>query len=391
MFGIAMSISVFAVNNKKAAKNFTKSLQAYFAAEAGVEDILLRLDNGLNWSNPYRLAVGDSSATITVSGIIGGSRAITSEGNSQDRIRKVQVAYELSTTQVQLHYGAQIGDAGLVMQNNSIVNGNIFSDGSVNAQAGSRIEGTVKVAGVGNSITGATISGDAHVNTCSNSGITGTLYAPVEPAPGAECAYGSFISQSPPNPLPLPIQQNEIDQWKAEAQNGGTIGTQSFSSGITILGPVKIVGNLAIDGSAQVILKGTVWVTGNINVANNAQVRLDSDYGSLSGIIIGDGTVTLQNNSISSGSGTAGSYLMYISTAALNPALIVKNLAVADVVYTSNGWIHIQNNAVLRQITGYGIEVENNAVITYEIGLADVDFTSGPGAAWLVASWREIE
>jgi len=368
------------------ARELIKSKQAYFLAEAGMEDVIFRIFRAKNYSSQETLQLDGFFATTTIQELIGGEKIITSQGEAAGIERKIK-AELVEGTEAAFHFGVQVGDGGLMMENNSIVNGNIFSNGSVSAQSGSRIEGTVKVAGTGNSISGATISGNAYVDTCDGSEIAGELNALSE----SGCSYGAFNSQSPPEALPLPIPQEDIDQWKQEAQNGGIIGTQSFSSGSRVMGPVKIEGDLTVDGSAILILDGTLWVTGNINIANNAQVQLSGSYGSLSGVIVADGVITIQNNSISSGSGSSGSYLMYLSTAAANPALIVKNNAIVDIVYTSNGWIQIENNAVLRQITGYGILVKNNAEITYEIGLADVDFTTGPGGSWEVTSWEEVE
>ena len=122
-----------------------------------------------------------------------------------------------------------------------------------------------------------------------------------------------------------------------------------------------------------------------------ARIRLDSSYGSMSGMIIGDGLITIEGGPISSGSGAAGSYLMYVSTSSANPAIIMGQSSQVDILYSNIGWILINNNTSMRSVNAYGIRVKNNATLTYEIGLANSFFTSGPGAGWHVSGWKEIE
>lgn len=387
LLAIGGAVGFFVFHQQRIMRNSIAAAQAYYGAEGGIEDALLRLAKGKKWSSPYTFPVGLASVEVQISELFAGSRTITAKGNVNSRIRKVRAVYELDTTEAEFFYGAQVGDGGLIMRNNSTVNGNIFSNGNVSGEVNSLVGGTAKVSGAGHSITGATVSGDAYVDMCKDSRITGTLYAITQ----SECTYGTFVRASPPDPVPLPIPQSDIDNWKLQAASGGTIGTQTYSSGTWELGPVKIAGDLTVKNTAALIVKGVIWVTGNVTVANSAQVRLDGSYGSLSGQIISDGKITLQNDSVSSGSGSRGSYLMYLSTAVLNPAIEVQNSAVVDIVYTSQGWIKIQNNASMRQVTGYGIEVANSATVTYEIGLQDAAFTSGPSAGWQVTSWQEIE
>lgn len=390
VFSISTSIFILTYGEQKIMKSIVKSSQAYYAAESGLEDASLRLVKKLNWTSPYQISMGHILATTTISSIIGGSRTIASEGSSAGNIRKVQMVYQISTQKVSFYYGAQVGDGGIEMRNLSIVDGNVFSNGSIIAESSAaKITGTLKVANAGNKIKKATVMADAYADICDNASITGLLHTNASQS----CTASSTLTLGqPPPPLALPISQSQIDGWKQEALAGGVSGSYDFSSGINYLGPKKIEGNLTVQNDAQFFITGTLWVTGVVDIKNNAQVKLDnSAYGNLSGQIISDGLITLQNNSISAGTGQSGSYLMYISTSLAKPAIIVKNNAKADIVFTSNGWVNIQNNTVLREVTGYGIELENNAKISYEIGLQDASFSSGPGGSWEVTSWEEIK
>ena len=162
-------------------------------------------------------------------------------------------------------------------------------------------------------------------------------------------------------------------------------------SDVATLGPKKIAGDLEIEGSAILTLSGKLWVAGNVNVKNEGRVKLTGSYGVMSGVIVADGIITLENNSISEGSGNPYSYLIYLSTNSANPALVIKNNAIANILYTSQAWREVQNNAQLVEVTGYGIHLMNNVIIRYEAGLQDAKFTSGPGASWELSSWQEVE
>jgi hypothetical protein len=136
-------------------------------------------------------------------------------------------------------------------------------------------------------------------------------------------------------------------------------------------------------------LTGTVYVTGNITISNSAKIKLDSSYGSLSGIILSDGIISPSNLSTLQGSGQSGSYLLVLSTNTSDTAITVSNNASGAIFYTSAGGITVSNNFSAREVTGYKLIMSNSASITYESGLSNVFFTSGPLAGWKVTSWQE--
>ena len=161
-------------------------------------------------------------------------------------------------------------------------------------------------------------------------------------------------------------------------------GTQTLT-----LGPAKINGDLTISNSAVLTLTGTVYVTGNISISNSGRIELSSDYGSLSGMIIADGTITPGNLSVLQGSGQTGSYLMALSTNTSDLAITVGNNAAGAIFYTSNGGITVSNSFNAREVAGYKLIMSNSATITYESGLANTFFSSGPSGGWRVVSWQE--
>ncbi|HYE22507.1 MAG TPA: hypothetical protein VD998_02875, partial [Verrucomicrobiae bacterium] len=207
---------------------------------------------------------------------------------------------------------------------------------------------------------------------------------------------------APPDIIPLPVSDAQIDQWESDATAGGTLGTQNFVTGTRNLGPVKIVGDLLLSNDAQVVVTGTIWVTGTIRLSNTAIMRLHPSYGSLSGVVLagidGDanaGYIEVGNFSQALGSGTAGSYIMLLSqkTGFGSNAIRNSNNGTAAILYAGDGMIEINNFASMKEITAAKLRVTNNAVVTYETGLANANFSSGPGGGWEIAdqTWQLIQ
>jgi len=414
ILGIAGSIFISTWGEQKISGNIVKSSQAYYIAEAGIEDALFRLSKNPEWVRntgiTYQLKVDEATTTVKVSGIIGGSRTITSEGNMKERFRKIEVAYEVSTEKVSFRYGAQVDEGGMIMHNKSEIQGNIFSNGGIilSGAAGDKgiVTGGVIVASTSTTYGNNLIKGlkigedsgaDAFTYSCESCSVGGKLY--LSGGTAVDCTAGGGITSSEPvSKKPLPITQEQINNWETEASSseiwaGVEIGigeTQSF-------GPRKIEGSLRIRNKGTLIMKGTIWVTGTTTIENGATVKLDQNsYGSKSGVLIVDnGKIMVENGAVLEGSGKEGSYLMLLSTNTSqtedDPAIYVKNNALVAIFYTTMGLITLDNNTEAREITGYKIIIKPNAVIKYKTGLIDTLFTSGPGGSWKVTSWKEIE
>ena len=242
--------------------------------------------------------------------------------------------------------------------------------------------------GTANSLDSVTVGGNAHVHTISNCAITGdAFYQTISNS----TVGGTQYPESPdPGMEQMPISDGNIADWKAQAEEGGSIGSYTLDNGaVGSLGPKKITGNLAISNNADLTITGTVYVAGNITIANGAKLRLGADYGSASGVVVTDGQISVSNNSVFYTNGD-GSYLLMLSTKT-GIAITVANNANTVIFYASGGSVSISNNAILREVTAYQISLSNGAQIIYESGLASAKFSSGgTGAAWAVEAWHEI-
>jgi hypothetical protein len=221
-------------------------------------------------------------------------------------------------------------------------------------------------------------------------GLTGRANLFVNSTCGVSCLVEN------PSPQALPISEGVVQDWKNTAAAGGShIGDYILTNGaLGSLGPKKIEGNLLVDNGATLTVTGTLWVTGNITTQNNTIIKLDPGYGTNSGIIVTDGLILTSNNAQFQGAGT-GSYVLLLTTrdAKNDISVTVDNNAVGVIYYAAKSKIQFKNNATAKEATAWGMELDNNAVITYDSGLANTFFTGGPGGGWQVkkGTWRLIE
>lgn len=390
ILSVTLSMSALMFYRQRISTNIIKSTQAYYAAEAGIEDALLRLKNNyLAQAASYTIDVGGVTSEVTIPAIVAGKRALDVRGNASSIIRRIQADYSLEGKGTSFFYGAQVGEGGLLMANGSRIKGNVFSSGNITG-AGT-IDNNVVVAGNNNRIEGPRVKGNVLAHTCKTSVVEGNLIY-VTGGANTCLVQGSVSTQSNYIPKqPLPISQQQIDNWKTEAAQGQVIsGNLIVTNDQTkIIGPVKITGSLVLSNSATLKMTGTVYVQGGITISNNSKVVLDSAYGPYSGVLLADGIITIANNSVLSGSGTSGSYVLVLSTSASNSAINVANNGNGAIFYTSAGGIILSNNVVVKEVTGYKITLSNNVTIEYESGLVNVFFSAGPGGSWQVTSWKE--
>lgn len=239
------------------------------------------------------------------------------------------------------------------------------------------------------------VGGNAHANTIVNSDITGDAYYQI--INDTVVTGTSYPGSADPAPTVFPISDNQITEWKTDAVAGGTIsGDVHPAKDATItLGPAKITGNLILDDGQTLVVTGTIFVQGNVDIGNKGKIQLSPSYGSNSGMIISDGWMHFENNGAFSGAGI-GSYLMLLSTTTggghHNSAMDLHNNVTGVILFAPNGAVHMHNNVKITQVTAKKVELDNGCVLTYDIGLANINFTSGPTGAWqfLPGTWRIV-
>lgn len=250
------------------------------------------------------------------------------------------------------------------------------------------INGSISGADVNNKLNigyGGTANAQAHTVNYTNT--TGSIYCASGTGNNKSCTSGTD-----PSYQTFPISDANITQWKSDASAGGTY-SGNYSSGWAgaSLGPKKISGNLTIDGGGTMTLTGPVWVTGNMTLNGGAHLKLDSSYGSNDGLIIVDGNISVSGGADATGSGTSGSYIMLISNSVSSTAATVNGGAGAMILYVPNGTLVIDGGASLKEATAYKVSITGGSSLTYESGLANLNFSSGPSGSYSVASWKETQ
>jgi len=230
-----------------------------------------------------------------------------------------------------------------------------------------------------NTITDSSVGGDAYYQTILNTTVVGTSY------PG---------SADPPV-IPLPISDANLADWRVDALVGGTIvGNCPGTAGCgATMGPVKIDGDVVVTNGDTLTLTGTIHVTGSITVSNNGSVDCAAGYGTASCVLLSDGVVTVSNNAIFDGSGDPDSYIMVLSdvSGCGTTAINLSNNAIGAIFYATKGLVDISNGADVTSVVGCTLNISNNGTVTYEVGVSDLDFSSGPGGGWKISTWKEVE
>ncbi|MBI3335114.1 MAG: hypothetical protein HY001_01275 [Candidatus Portnoybacteria bacterium] len=273
------------------------------------------------------------------------------------------------------------------------------------------------------------VLGDARVNTITNSKICGDAYyqsidagsltflnAPSSPTCPSPLTPGTGYSGQPNPPAePPPISQAVIAQWKNDAAAGGTITGNCGDSGaaectiqdngIILLGPKKITGNLVLSKKQTLIVTGTLYIQGHIDMdsSNGATIKCDSSFGSNSCVIVTDSWVHIKNNAAFQGSGQSGSYLLILTTLSNcnggsqqpscthhNAAIDFHNNGTGAIFYAQDSMVNLHNGVLITELTAYKLNLDNNAIVRYEQGLLNAQFSSGPSASLEITSWNEI-
>ena len=237
---------------------------------------------------------------------------------------------------------------------------------------------------------GLQIGGDVHANTLNNLTVTRDAY--FQTNNGSSISGNSFPGSQDPAQRDLPITDANIIDFKTQAASGGTVdGDVTVSLGSTAtMGPTKIDGDLTVENGATLKLTGTLYVTGRMLFSNNAKIMLDPGYGSDSGVLVSDGTITISNNVTFTGSGTQNSFLMLGTTSTSTSAIDVSNNAINIILAAPSGTIRLHNNAGANALTANQLILDNNSVVTYASGLADIHFTNGPGGSFATGGWRDV-
>jgi len=397
-----MSISLIVIfgvvnpifRNIKVAADLLKSKQSLLLSDSGVADALYRVKNNLHISAEETLSFEEFTATTNIFDTIDG-KTITAVSNYLDYIRKVEMKI-IKGTGVSFFYGVQVGEGGFYLSGNSQVNGNIYSNGSI---TGGTVTGSVISASTTGAISGVKVGingvGDAHAHNVFDSTVEGNLKCQVGSGNNKDCN----TSFADPEPVSMPISDDQISEWKEEAEAGDIINGDYSPNDPVALGPVKITGNFNIKNT--VTMTGTIWVEGVLSF-NNTQAKIilaTSTYGNKSGVIIVDKYTEFSGGSQIMSTGITGSYVMLLVTSDCpkssycsgKNAISAKGNAGSVVLSAPHGTISFGGNSSAKEVMAEKVTTTGSVVIDYEVGLASLNFVSGPAGGYHTISFKEVE
>lgn len=393
---IVLGIATPIMKHANIARENFKSKASYYAAESALEDVDYRIINDKTVAASETLNINNSDVTITTATTFSGKQ-VTATSNRDEIVRKLQ-SLLVKGEGVVFKYGTQAGQGGMFFGNNSFLEGSLYSNGNIIGGNNSYITGDAFVVGTNglldNVDVGTSGTGSAHAYQVTGSSVTGTIYCKIGSGNNKACN----TTEDLPEPIDFPISNEEIGEWKNDALTGGVSTGNMTISSPTTLGPIKIVGNLTINSTLTIA--NTIWVTGNITM--NGTVRLASSFGATSGIMVTDGYINVGNGVVFQDSGTAGSYILLLSTSNCdesmsgspcngNNAIDIGNNSVVAIANAQQGTVSFSNNAGVKEAVGNKIRLSNNASIEYGSGITNVNFTSGPGGGYVVTDWGEVQ
>jgi len=391
-----------------------KAMQAWYAADSGLEDMVYRLMTSKGVTAEEVLSYAGSTATTTFTYDAADEAFIVVSTSTYTTAYRTAATTLYLGSGASFNFGVQSGNGGFTFTNGSEVIGNVFSNGHIEKTEGGNawIRGDGISAGPSGIIEKVNIEGNARAHTLKDNVIEGDAYFMTESSNVVNGTKHPGSDDEDPSVMPITdeaieaIKQDVVDNGSLIASTSPECSGGTYTIDIpTTLPSVKIECNLEVKNT-QLTLLGSVWVAGNINFKSGPNIFIDSSVGARTVPIVADNEtdrltssrVFAENSTTFTGSGNPKSYILLISqnNAAeggdtTTNAIEVQQSSSGDLlVYASHGKILLGNSAGLKEVTGYLIHLGNNAVITYESGLVNLLFTSGPGGGFTMNGWREV-
>lgn len=394
-----------------------RSKQAYLASESIVEDVAYRTMTDQTVNSTEALTIGGVTAYATSTYNVAldqyeiiGSAAWLSVTRKAEAILTVAAGSSFN-------YGLQAGNGGITLANNSDIVGNVYSNGPVTGAGSAEVAGDIVSAGPAGIVNTITATGSIYANTINRINAGKNAYYNVQMGTNAQNPVAG-IRYTPVTNQPIvnfPISTTTIQEWKDSITTTITAadplcssGTYTINTNITI-GYLKVECNLEIrkvGPSTTVTLNGPIWVQGNLTISNGPTLQVSSSLGRKSVQFIVDkpsnrttsSKISITQSTQFNGSGDSRSFIMLMSlneSAYLGGTEVAINAANSAngkvLVYADRGLIDIGNGISLKEVTGYKINVAQNANVIYESGLSNLLFATGPGGSYALEDWRQVE
>jgi hypothetical protein len=331
--------------------------------DAGIDKAIWKLNTTPGYAGENGIVLPTGTVDIAITNIDATNKQVIATSyvpskTNPKTVRKVRANLTAAPDDhgIAFHYGVQVGAGGLTMNSSSALFGGVYSNGKITGYSGAKI------------------NGDAYA--------VGTISSPTP----------SVTGQKKTGQPALPLPALDLDYWRneANANNDPSAVGITLNSGSHGLGPKRINGNLTLNG-ATLKLTGPLYVTGDFSMNSSSTLNLDSSFGSSGTVIVVDGKITLTSSStINSTSANPKGYIMLATPKTGSAAVELNSSSKGGVFYAPNGDIQINSSSDPVAIIGYSLTLNSSSDITWDVGLASSDFTSGPGGSWVLKEWQII-
>ena len=261
-------------------------------------------------------------------------------------------------------YAVQVGSEGVDMSQSSTINGNVYSNGNITAGNGNQ----------------QTIDGEAWA--------VGTIASPP-----------ISVTKLPLHPLASPEPVSDISPIVDDAKTAATAGGTTTCSPkctidyVTSIGPQKYVGDLEITGNVTVTMNGSIWVAkddlgngGNFSMSQGGTtLKLDNSFYSNNVAMVVDNTINLtQGGALKPTNANPKGYIMLVSASTNSQAIQISQSGTTAIFYALAGGAELSQSANVTSLVANKLTMTQSSTLTYDTGLANANFTTGPGGAWVV-------
>ena len=346
--------------------NSVQNEQATNLADAGLDYATQRL-NDLARAYPNQLGEGTDTQTLSTGEVVitvvnksQNLRIITATGYIPNQAsprakRTVKADVIVSGESISFRYAVQTDEGGVMMSQSATIKGSIYSNANISAGGGNQ----------------QTIEGDAFS--------VGTIESP-------PISIGGLKREN--QPLKDPPTVN-YDFWKNQANKNNdamTCTPKCTISDPTTIGPRKYIGDLEITNNVLVTLNGPVHVTGNFTMSQGGTIlKLAEGFGSNNTVLIIDGLATLtQGGNFEPTTANPKGYIMLVTTSTSDQALTLSQSGATAIFYALEGGAELSQSADVTSLVANKLTMTQSSTLSYDTGLADAQFTTGPGGSWQV-------
>ncbi len=405
------------------------SLQAYYAANSGIEDAIHRIENGSSVTSP--LTVNGNPVTITVTNTGIDTKNVKSVAKNGKYIRRIEANIKNTSVNPGFVYAIHAGANGFELENNTKItgkgntDGNVFSNGYIkglssdhnnNGQkdcktSASWISGQTTALGEISDLSGSNgnnsgvcITKDTIATSFLNCYIKGNPSGPNSLA--AKCtANGSYTVAPSPTPVPLPaISVTPPSNTFAGDCIADLSGDPTdCTNGNDHMGNITIDGNLTINISngKTLYFSGPVYVKKNLTITANSVMSVDP-AGTSGQIIYVLGKINSASNVVFGSSGNL--YLLFVSeylpsplpadlcgSNGANAAITLSQNTNSVLFYGKKACVYVTSNSTFHgAILGEKIHVSTNSTVEFDPNLKNAIFSTAAGGGWQVTSFKEF-